>query len=733
VLATPLLGWKTSTDLRSFPKTLTPEAAEIVQTRVLDRHGLPLSITYRNPWNVHEWVPLHQIPPLLQQAFILSEDKRFPSHNGVDWTARCHALVRNLLSGGVVRGASTISEQVTRMLHPRPRTIWSRWIEGFEARSLEKKFSKAEILEFYLNQVPYARLRRGAGQAARLYFNRDLSLLNQRELLALVILVRSPSRLDLLRNPTSLDDAIERLVDRLLRLHLISLRDAELARSSPLVVQQGELTLEAPHYVRHVLAGTSPAEPAHAVQSTTLDSILQHRLQEIMDHGLTTLQDRHTADGAILVADHRTGEVLAWVNGGGQTDSRSGAWIDAVILPRQPGSTLKPFLYGLALEKGWTAATLIDDSPLSEPMRTGLHTFRNYSRRHYGHLRLRDALGNSLNIPAVRTIQFTGTQAFLTRLRALGFENLKRTSDFYGQGLALGDGEVSLFELVQAYACLARGGRFIPLRSTFSVEAELGPGRKVFSEENASIIAHILSDPQARRLEFGEGHLLTLPVQTAVKTGTSSDYRDAWAVGFSHRHVVGVWMGNLDRLPTRGLTGTAGPGLILRAVFSELHRMVPPAALTLSMRLQRRSICQKSGLGARSHCPSMEELFVPGSAPESLCTLEHERGEEAGSWASVQARHSEQIELIQPVAGLQLAMDPRVPKALQAFALMIPRGMPARRVEWRVDGVLAGTTGPGSFRFDWPMEKGSHIAQARVWLTDRSEAVETRPVTFKVR
>lgn len=733
-LGMSLAAWKTARDMLPFPDDLAAETLRIVQPQVLDRHGIPLSTTYLNPWNVHQCTPLHRIPPLLRQAFILSEDKRFLWHGGVDWPARFHALALNFAACRVVRGASTISEQVVRMLHPRPRTAWSRWVEGFEAYALESRFSKAEILELYLNQVPYARQRRGVAQAARLYFDRDLLLLNQREILALVVLVRAPGRLDLFRSPSALDRRIDGLSQRLFEAGLISERDLELVRSSDLLLQPGQLTVQAGHYVRHVLAEARPSDAGEPQERTTLDAMLQRKLQDILDSSLRDLWDRDTANGAILVADHRAGEILAWVNGGGAKHARSGSWIDAVTLPRQPGSTLKPFLYSLALEKGWTPATILDDSPLSEPLRSGLHSFRNYSRIHYGPLRLREALGNSLNIPAVRTIQFTGPRSFLDRLRELGFTSLDRGPDHYGQGLALGDGEVSLLELVQAYACLARGGRFLPLTWRASpLAGQQQQPRQVIDEDIASIVAHILADPQARRLEFGEGHLLSLPVETAVKTGTSSDHRDAWAVGFSRSHVVGVWMGNLDRRPTRGLSGTTGPGLVLRAVFAELHGRVAPGPLAVSPRLVPKVICRKSGRLPGQDCPLAHELFMPGSEPTLTCDMPHHAHAGTNTAPAVSNTSRSGIQLVQPVPGLELAMDPRVPDSLQAFSLILPRGLPYRRVEWLLDGSLAGTTGPGANRFDWSMAKGFHTVQARLWLDEDPEAVETTPVTFLVR
>ena len=220
----------------------------------------------------------------------------------------------------------------------------------------------------------------------------------------------------------------------------------------------------------------------------------------------------------MLAVDHQKNEIVAWVNGG-SLDEVQDSWIDAVVTPRQPGSTLKPFLYALALEKGWTAATLVADLPLDAPVGRGLHTYHNYSRTHYGPLPLRHALGNSLNTPAVRTLQFVEVKNFLECLQSLGIHSLYRHPDYYGEGLALGNGEITLLELVHAYTALADRGVYRPLKTIMEDETRTHNEARVFFPETASLIGNILSDPNARTLEFGQGSLLRFPVQTAVKTG----------------------------------------------------------------------------------------------------------------------------------------------------------------------------------------------------------------------
>ncbi|MFH1983705.1 MAG: transglycosylase domain-containing protein [Pseudomonadota bacterium] len=681
----------------------------VIKPQLLDRHGRPITVTYENRWNLNDQVAFHQIPALLRNAFVFSEDRRFFTHGGVDWLARLSACRQNLLAGRAVRGASTITEQVVRLMHPRPRTLWSRWLEGFDAMRLEARQSKAAILECYLNQVPYDARRRGVLQAARYYFDRDLATLSAKETLALAVMVRAPARLTVLTAPAVVDRAVKRLAVRLREAGALSetqWADIAAAGFSPVAPAP---PVDARHFAQWVTRQEGAAAPT---VRTTLDLDVQRIGQQVLDRQLAVLSDRRVQNGALLVVDHRENAVLAWVVGrAGQADAMA-AEFDAVRTPRQPGSTLKPFVYALAISREWTPATMIDDSPLSESVGTGLHTYRNYSRVHYGPVSLRAAMANSLNIPAVKAVQYVGPVDFLAALHELGIDSLDRHPDVYGDGLALGNGEITLFELVQAYTVLARGGLYTPL----SVRLAPSPwpdGRRVFSEAVASLMGHMLSDPDARRWEFGESSILNLPVQTAVKTGTSSDYRDAWAVGYNYRYTVGVWMGNLDSRPMDELTGSIGPALVMRSVFAELMRDQPALPLPLSRHLVRRAVCIDSGLLADGACDSRQEWFVPGKLPAP----------HVPAAAPVRIRR--------PGNGLQMAQDPRIPDELEAFEFQLNRRAGIRRVDWRLDGrLLASTAAPD---YVWALRRGTHRLQARVWGPEERAPEETPVVRFVVK
>jgi penicillin-binding protein 1C len=717
------LAVATRMSLREFPDDLQTLTGTAVKSQVLARDGTPLSYTLENAWNTTDAVPLDAIPPLLQTAFIVAEDQHFYEHHGVDWPARCAALWLDLRAGAARRGASSITEQVVRMIHPRPRTLWSRWLEGFEAARLDARIPKARILEFYLNQVPYAERRRGVVQAAHYYFDRGLDTLSPGETLALAVLVRSPSGMDLRQHAPRAERAQEQLADRLRERGALTAAEREQIRREPWVLNPAPDALDAGDFVSRVLklAGTGPAT---ARIRTTLDPDVQRTAQRLLNRALADLAKRHVHDGGVIVIDHERNEVLGWVVGhagvsSGSADTGGGdagpgaPGYDTVLTPRQPGSTMKPLLYALALERGWTAATLIDDAELSESVGGGQHTFHNYSHRHYGPLRLRDALGNSLNIPAVKTLKFVGEEAFMTRLHALGVTSLTQHPEFYGDGLALGNGEVSLYEMAQAYTVLARAGRYEPL--TLRADDTLArPETRVVPAAVATLIGNILADPEARLLEFGRG--LQFPVETAIKTGTSTDYRDAWAIAFDYRHTVAVWMGNLDGTAMDGVTGAVGPAMLVRSLFSELNRDQDTRPLPLSRDLVAATICRRDGRLADESCDSMNEWFVPGTLPRPT--------------AGAKSAPAVQYRLLQPTAGLQVAHDPRIPQEFQALPMQIAAVPGLRRVDWYVDGALAATTHEA--RYPWPLQRGTHRVTAQVW-TDADVAHATDDIRFYVQ
>jgi penicillin-binding protein 1C len=712
-----LLGFclKTYWDIAPAPQSLQQVLASSQILQVVDRGGAPLTISYQNRWNRYDVLPLHQMPETLVRAFVLSEDGRFYDHHGVDWSARMAALRQNIRARHVVRGASTITEQVARMLNPRPRTLWSKWLETLEASRLDAAFSKSTLLEFYLNQVPYAANRRGVLQAARYYFDRDLSSLTVKEMLALVVLVRAPSSFDLHKNPGKIDAAVGRLAARMLQAGWLDQAVwAELA-DVPLSLAWPESPPNVGAFVRYARQQAAQNHVFGATIKTTLDRYWQQQVQQILDQRVKDLADKNVHNAAAVVVDHQSGEILVWAVAGADDPLTPSGRVDAVTTPRQPGSALKPFLYGLALESGWSPATKIDDAPLATAVGRGLHHFKNYSNGYYGQVTLREALGNSLNIPALHTISYVGAARYLDFLHELGFASLNRSADTYDEGLALGNGEVTLLELVTGYTTLANRGLYRPLTAVQGAQ-DVVPPKQLLSAEASSLIGHILSDPGARRLEFGRNSVLNLPQQTAVKTGTSTDYNDAWVVGFNDRYVVGIWMGNLDRSAMDGVTGSTGPALALRSIFAELnHNRDDSRPLFLSPKLQLQEVCVDDQNPA---CPvTRNEYFMTPTA--------------AVSASATQGEGAPMPELVSPTNGLEMALDPRIPPERQQFRFAVSGVHPQDRIEWVVDDALVGTSTNGHYL--WPLSRGQHQLYARVVRAGMIEPITLPAVGFTVK
>jgi penicillin-binding protein 1C len=707
-LATLLLAVATWQALAPLPATLElSSTADGGKAQVLAADGTALSIGHDNPYNRTAALSLSAMPLLLRQAFVAAEDQRYWQHGGVDWLARLAALSGNLRAGEIERGASSIGEQASRILHPRARSYWGHWMAGWDATRLLDRFGHARVLRFYLNQVPYGGQRRGVAQAARYYFGRDVRALDPAEQLALAVLVRSPARYDPRRHPRALRRAVARLARRMHAGGIITSAQWRAIRRAPVHPGRRSLRVKAGAFVVFARQRARALGLARSRLHTTLDPALQAFVQQTLRRRAQQLAGSGIANGAALVVDNATGAVLAWA----LTPGGDPFGIDPVITPRQPGSALKPFVYALALaDLGWQPDHVLRDTPLSERIEAGVHTYRNYSGRHYGRVSLRYALANSLNIPAVRTAQAVGVPRIIAALQRLGFDTFRHSADYYGPAIVLGDGGVTLFDMVQGYASLARHGRFVPLHVL--KDAPRARSEPVLPAPVASLLANILSDPDARAAEFGADSILDFPVPTAVKTGTSSDYHDAWTMGFDDRYTVGVWMGRLDGGATDHLTGSIAAAPIVRRIFAHLRRGAPYTGLWHSPALRAVRTCEWIG---PPPCVSRRDWYLP-----------HTGGAQP---VSVAARPRPAI--TQPLEGETLAIDPRVPRRRQQFVFRLDgAGRSIHRVRWRLDGRTLATGHDGVLR--WTLQTGAHKVTARAWLDGSDAPLDLGPVHFRV-
>ena len=518
------------------------------------------------------------------------------------------AILSDIWNRRVVSGASTLTMQLARTLRPHRRSLWGKWKEAALALRIEWSLSKDAILRAYLNSVDFGPNLRGVGAASEAYFGKSPRALSLAEAALLAGLPRGPSLYAVTRYPERARRRRDRVLARLLANQSIAAEPEAVARGEAIVIRREASAFGAPHLVDSVVSATRgdnsrvaprvPDQPAIAsmplllVQSnlqaavnperpprlvaTTLEGRLQRAAEAATLSLLAPLATRHVTAAAVVAVDVGSSDVLAYVGSPDFFDTRRGGQNDGARARRQPGSTLKPFLYSLAMERlGFTAATVLPDVALHVPLPGGGdYAPRDYDDKFRGPVRLRQALGNSLNVPAVWTAVEVGIPALLERLRELHFDSLSEGPDYYGPGLALGDGEVTLLELARAYATLARGGVDKPLRVVRRIEQADGTAMdlpegaevRVIPEEFAHTVTDILRDPTARLSSFDDAAALAFPFDMAAKTGTSKGFRDNWAVGYSSEVVVAAWVGNFDGSPMDQVSGITGAGPLFHAV-----------------------------------------------------------------------------------------------------------------------------------------------------------------------
>ena len=689
---------------------------------LLDRHGEVLHrLRIDQRGRRLTWTPLEAISPALVTAVVQAEDRRFNQHGGVD----CQALAAVALRGaqaGSWRGASIFTMQLASRLAPQieprrhRRTLEQKFQQIRMAIELEKRWSKAEILEAYLNLVTFRGELQGIAAASLGLFGKQPHGLSPPESLILAALLRSPNA-----RPKDIANRAVWLA-RSLNWEIIPTTLEGLVNEST----RGPYRMPpeaawAPHLARLFLRPSPAPREADLVVTCTLDGPLQRFANETLRRHLLEVRSRHVNDGAVLVVDNSSGAVLAYVGSTG--DLSDAPQVDGIQAQRQAGSILKPFLYGLAFElRLMTPASLLNDSSLEMGFPNGIYRPENYDREFRGLVTVRTALASSLNIPAVKTLNLVGVELFVRELGLLGFRDLK-AADHYGPSLALGAADVTLWDLVNAYRALANGGlwcpaRLIPHGTAIRKGWEAGdsnrmgdylpltePGgsapRRVFSPEVAFLLGNILSDRESRSGTFSLESPLATRFWTAVKTGTSKDMRDNWCIGYSRHYTVGVWVGNFSGEPMWNVLGITGAAPIWVEIMNWLPRNQssrppsPPETL----------VSRKTDLPDLGH--SREEWYLPGTESEVALAAS----------VGVPAR------IISPTDGEVMAWDPDIPTDQQKVVLESrPR---SNQLRWELDG--AELSGAEAIQF-WTPQPGMHSLRL---LTASGETVDT--VRFVVR
>ncbi|MCA9514158.1 MAG: penicillin-binding protein 1C [Myxococcales bacterium] len=741
-----------------FPReALAPGAT--ASTVVVDRGGRLLREVLSDAEGRGRWVPLADIAPDLVLATVQAEDKRFWDHAGVDGVAIARSLGVNAAAGRAVTGASTITQQTVKLtlMADAPRSLGTKVMEAVWALRLELACSKEEILEQYLNRVPYGNQLQGAEAAALMYFGKPAAHLSLAEAAFLAGIPRSPTTLNPYRRLADVVARQREILDTMRERGAITEERWARAVAEPLQLLPRRGELRAPHFGAMVERAVMARAERPRTVATTLDLAVQDDVAAVLARKDGDAAERGGFQAAAVVLDTRTAEVRAWVGSRDFQDAAALGQNDGVLALRQPGSTLKPFVYGTYLDLGGSVADVLADVPTEVPTEDGVYRPQNYDRRFHGPVTMRTALGSSLNVPAVVTAEKVGVERVLATLHRAGFDSLTESPDHYGPGLALGNGEVRLIELAGAYAALGRGGEWRAPRWERGDPEGAPETRRVVSPETAWRLLDMLSDDEARALGFGHDGPLALPYRVAAKTGTSSDFRDNWAVAVTPDYTVAVWVGNFDGRPMNHVSGSVGAAPTVRQILQTLY---PRAARPGDVRwfepppgLESVTLCRLTGAVAGPLCPgrgrewlTLEEraeldgigdgwresaldrqnglLAGPGCAKAeverrrtvTLPAIYADWAREAGvpttpteaspRCPEVESRAAAPARLLYPLPRDRYFIDPTRPRERQVLTLRAASA-DGRPVTFFVDGAPVATVS-APYRAEWPLEAGRH-------------------------
>jgi penicillin-binding protein 1C len=795
------------------------ENLTVPSTKILARDGR-LIYEIVDPAGVHHTtVPLSEIPAACQQATIAVEDASFYSNPGVDVIGIVRAAWINLNGGEVIAGGSTITQQVAKnmLLDPQEkaeRTLARKLRESILAWRLSQAYTKDQILELYLNQTYYGHLAYGIESAARTYFGKSARDLDLAECALLAGLPQAPALFDPLTEPQAADDKQAIVIDLMVKLKMLTEDEARLAKDEALQYSASPFPIEAPHFVFYVwslLEAQYASQPeilySGLTVTTTVDLDLTKTAQDIINRRLEKLADdsqsvAHNATDAALVAiDPRTGQILVMVGSPDYFKSEISGAVNMAVSPRQPGSAIKPITYAAAFDPAlcnqssnnedlkigesetcpWTPATMILDVRTAFVTKEGFsYVPQNYDRAFHGPVLARDALGGSLNIPAVKALAHVGLKNMLALAGRMGLTTLS-DADRYGLSLTLGGGEVRLVDLTNAFGVFANRGLHVSPVAILKITDASGsvieqwqprPGERVLDEKVAYLITDVLSDNKARLATFGPNNILQIGRPAAVKTGTTTDYRDNWTVGYTPELVTGVWVGNADNTPMINISGVQGAGPIWHDFMRAALTGKPESQFIQPPGLIRVTVCAMSGLLPTDYCPlTRSELFIEGTQPTTpdmfyqpfridtatgLLADDSTPPEriveqvflvlppEAQEWArekgippppgtgSSSVNGDQSLHIISPDDATIYNISPRLPIESQQITFTAVSGEALKEVSFVLNGEVVATLAQAPYQYFWTLAPGRYELEV-IGVRLNGERVSGGIVRFEVK
>ena len=688
---------------KPFSNVIVDSQENLVQVTALERGAR------------REYTNYKDIPRNVKKIFIKAEDKRFYFHHGTDVIALVKAAAQNSSQKKVVRGGSTITMQLVKMMNEKNDISVKRKLHDiFYANVIETKRTKKQILELYLNSLYFGHGATGITSAARTYYGCTIQELNPQQICCLAVIPRNPTMYDPIKNPTNCAERACQLYNKIFRKKMSV---ADFIQFVP--GQKYSYPFEAPHYVRYILQNKDEKilkqiEQNHKI-SLSINLELQHYAQQLLNDALVQAQNSRISNASVLLIDNQTGNPLVWIGNGNFFDEANNGQIDGILVKNQPGSSMKPFLYALALESKdeqgnylYSPSSILADIP-QEFGDAKLYIPSNFNNRYNGPVRFRIALASSLNVPAVYILNSIGVDNYLNKLFELGFDSLRKTGKDADLGLALGAGEVTLKELVQAFSVFTRDGK------DFN-------GNQIYKQDTARIMCSILSDKAARALGFGYTQTFETDYPAIFKTGTSNQYQNIIALGATKQYTVGVWMGNFNGQTVVGKTGSSLPAWVAKNLLDYVSgdkQNYSALQFDEPQNWTKQKICPLSGMLATPNCRTSVYEYFRNDESLEYCTwhkiqdnkIQTVYPPEYQQWART-TKPDATIEYNAAPLSIQTPKDNSLfyysefHKEKQAVSVEVFGG-PQNTLEIYYDDNFFGTT-ERPFTFQLPVERGTH-------------------------